>query len=64
MTTGMTRENDLAAPTKVLVKMYVRKKIDAPGNLVARSVGTDEAVLPRLPRALTKLEATVTIKKP
>ncbi len=38
--------------------------MDAPGRLLANSVGTELAVLPRLPNALINPDASVTIRKP
>lgn len=64
ITVGMAREYAFAAVAKVAVRMKVRKKIDAPGRLVARRVGTLSAVLPRLPRALMRPDEMVTIIKP
>ena len=61
---GTIREKDMAAPVNVAVKMKVRKKMDAPGSLVARRVGTCPAISSMLASALTRPEARVTIKKP
>lgn len=54
----------MAAPEKVAVRIKVKKKMEAPGSLVASKVGTSLAVSPKFPRALIKPEARVTIRKP
>ena len=44
--------------------MYVRKKTDAPGSLVARTVAIDDGLLASSGRALMRPEASVTMRKP
>ncbi len=59
-------KSELARSLKFVSRLAynVRKKIEAPGRLSARSVGTDCDVFPKLPRELMRPDARVTMRKP